>query len=215
MHARTALVVPALVAAISLVTPGIAAAQQSQLAGSWILNPDESDDAQEKMQQAQQRSSEGGDMRGGRTRGRARRGGGGGGGTGSAGMSTEAQTTNRVANQRIMRPARLMTIVLTDSTVTIGQGNLLPWIFPTDKSKRDFQEGIEITGRWDGDKLALQTDTEGGLRIRETYELKEDGEELQVSVVFENNRTGLRVRFRRVYNAQRAMEGSHPVDTTP
>jgi hypothetical protein len=114
-----------------------------------------------------------------------------------------------------MRPARLMTIVLADSTVTIGQGDMLPWIFPTDKSKRDFQEGIEITGRWDGDKLALQTDTEGGLRIRETYELKEDGEELRVSIVFENNRTGLRVRFRRVYNAQQAMESSYLVDTTP
>ena len=59
------------------------------------------------------------------------------------------------------------------------------------------------------------TDTEGALRIRETYELKEDGEELQVSIVFENNRTGLRVRFRRVYNVQQAMESSHPVDTTP
>ena len=213
MHARTALVVPALLAAISLVAPGIAAAQQSEFAGSWVLNPDESDDAQEKMQQAQRRSSEGGPMRRDRTRGRGGR--GAGGGPGSAGMSAEAQTSNRVANQRIMRPARLMTIVLTDSTVTIGQGDLLPWIFPTDKSKRDFQDGIEVTGRWDGDKLSLQTDTEGGLRIRETYELKEDGEELRVSIVFENNRTGLRVRFRRVYNAQQAMESSYLVDTTP
>ena len=213
MHARTALVVPALVATISLVAPGTAPAQQSQFAGSWILNPDESDDAQEKMQQAQRRSSEGGPMRRDRTRGRDGR--ARGSGPGSAGMSAETQAANRVANQRIMRPARLMTIVLADSTVTIGQGDMLPWIFPTDKSKRDFQEGIEITGRWDGDKLVLQTDTNGGLRIRETYELKEDGEELQVSVVFENNRTGLRVRFRRVYNAQRAMESSPAVDTTP
>ena len=67
MYARTALVVPALIAAISLVAPGTAPAQQSQFAGSWILNPEESDDAQEKMQQAQRRSSEGGPMRRDRT----------------------------------------------------------------------------------------------------------------------------------------------------
>lgn len=100
-----------------------------------------------------------------------------------------------------------MTIVLSDSTAAIGADELVPWLFPTNESKRDHQDGVELTGKLDGNKLQIETTTEGGLRIRETYQLKDDNTVLEVSVTLENNLSNLRVRFKRVYDAQDATEG--------
>ncbi len=122
-------------------------------------------------------------------------------------LTPEAQATNRVAQQRIMRAGRVMTIVLSDSTAAIGADELVPWLFPTNESKRDHQDGVELTGKLDGNKLQIETTTEGGLRIRETYQLKDDNTVLEVSVTLENNLSNLRVRFKRVYDAQDATEG--------
>ena len=185
---------------------------QHPLARTWILNVEESDNAQEKIEQAQRRRSGAGEAGGGGARrgargegqrGTRRRGGGGAGARGS-GLAPQAMATNRVAQQRIMRAWRVMTIVLTDSTAAIGADDLVPWLFPTDEGKRDHQYGVELTGKWDRDKLVVETNTEGGLRIREVYELKGDDTELQVSVTLENSGNNLRVRFKRVYNAEDA-----------
>ena len=209
MYARTTIFMGTALAILSLAAIDTATAQQAQFAGNWVLNAEKSDDAQEKMQQALRRSGPGDAER--RLRGNRRDGQRGnpagrrrGGGARPSRPTPEAQATNRVAQQRIMRAGRVMTIVIADSTVTIGLDDFLPWIFPTNDGKREFQEGVEVSGKWDGDKLVVQTTTDGGLKIRETYELKEDGAELQVSYEFENTRNNLRVRFKRVYNAQEA-----------
>ena len=179
---------------------------QHPMARIWILNVEKSDNAQEKMEQARSRSGPGeagGRRRG--ARGQGQRGNRGSGGRRQSprrsGPTPEAMATNRVAQQRIMRPARRMSIVLSDSTAAIGADNLLPWLFPTNKGKRDHQDGVELTGKWGGDKLVVETNTEGGLRIREVYELKKDDTELQVSVTLESG-NNLRVRFKRVYSAE-------------
>ncbi len=182
------------------------AAIQHPLARTRILRVEKSDNAQEKMQQAQGRRSRlgdaGGARRGARREGqRGNRGARGGGGAPSR-QTPEAQATNRVAQQRIMRAGRRISIVLSDSTAAIGADDLVPWLFPTNEGKRDHQDGVELTGKWDGDKLVVETNTEGGLRIREVYELKEDDTELQVSLTLENSGNNLRVRFKRVYDAE-------------
>ena len=115
--------------------------------------------------------------------------------------------TNRVAQQRVMRGGRIMRIVLSDSTAAIGTDDLIPWLFPTDDSKREHQDGVELKGKLDGNKLQVETTTEGGLRIRETYELKDDNTVLEVSITMENSANNLRVRFKRVYNAEDSAGG--------
>ena len=182
------------------------------LARTWILNVEKSDNAQEKMEQAQRRRSGAGEtggarrgtLGGGQRGGRRRGGGGGGAGARGSGLAPEAMETNRVTQRRIMRAARRMSIVLSDSTAAIWADDLSPWLFPTNEGKRDHQDGVELTGKWDGDKLVVETNTVGGLRVREVYELKEDDTELQVAVTLENRRNNMRVRFKRVYNAEDA-----------
>lgn len=216
MHTRITLTLGTAGIFLALTAPDTAIAQdqgeimqaviQHPMARTWILNVEKSDNAQEKMEQARRRSGPG--EAGGRRRGARGEGQRGNRGSGGrrrsprrSGPTPEAMATNRVAQQRIMRPASRMSIVLSDSTAAIGADDLLPWLFPTNEGKRDHQDGVELTGKWDGDKLVVETNTEGGLRIREVYELKEDDTELQVSVTLESG-NNLRVRFKRVYSAE-------------
>ena len=220
MYARITLALGTAGIFLALTVPDTAIAQDQgvvmqagvrhPLARTWILNVEKSDDAQEKMQQAQRRSGRGeAGISNRASRGEGQRGNRGSRRAGGrrSGPTPEAMATNRVSQQRIMRPARRMSIVLSDSTAAIGADDLLPWLFPTDKSKRDHQDGVVLTGKLDGNKLEIETNTEGGLRIRETYELKDDNTVLEVSVTIENNLSNLRVRFKRVYNAEDAAGG--------
>ncbi len=223
MHARTAIALGTAGIFLALAAPNDALAQdhgvvmqagvQHPLARTWILNVEKSDDAQEKMQQAQRRRSgpgeDDGASRGARPQGQRRNRGSGGRRAGVQGSrpTPEAMATNRVAQQRVMRGGRIMRIVLSDSTAAIGTDDLVPWLFPTDDSKREHQDGVELKGKLDGNKLQVETTTEGGLRIRETYELKDDNTVLEVSVTMENSANNLRVRFKRVYNAEDSAGG--------
>ncbi|MFQ5703288.1 MAG: hypothetical protein ACE5HT_04625 [Gemmatimonadales bacterium] len=178
---------------------GRLAVQTPSFVGKWHLNAAKSDDARQKMREMFQSGGGFGGRRGGGGGGRG--GGRGGFGGGGRGGGVEQQRSNpmRVA----MRAAQYLDISQDDNVVKIGYGGDSVRTLQTDGQKIGFGEGRrkgEIKSHWKGDKLIVETKMEGGTKITETYELKDEGEHLQIKVRIENLRFPRPLEIKRIYD---------------
>ncbi len=155
--------------------------QPPDLKGSWVLNAAESEDPRAQMR--------GGSRGGSRGGGRGGRGGGMGGTDQMLGGAMEA--------------AKVLKITQDDSTVTIVDADQNRRVlYPDGRTiEREVRGGrkFETKTRWKGEKLVVDRKMEGGAKITETFERKEDGR-LHVKVKVSGGRMRGSLEFRRVYD---------------
>jgi hypothetical protein len=199
-------------AACSGKPPEVAVApEQRDLAGTWRLNRDESDDPVARLRTVQEGrpggEGEGGDRGGfpgfgGRGRGR-----GGGGGRGGEGMGGAPGGGNRAAMQEGMAMLRQATerLSLTQSDTAVMFTTDLGWsrAFRTDGKTVKEQMGrgtVKIKARWQGANLVIDRDWGSGVKLSETYFRAPETGQLYVIVAFKTPRMSEPLEFRRVYD---------------
>ncbi len=181
----------------------VAAQDGPNIAGTWVLNREDSDDPREEIQEAMQSGGgSGGGQQGGRTRG-------GSSGSrptgtrdpGSVGASPEQRQQIQRIMQEAARAAQRLVIEQSDSTVLVTTDRGQRMLFPDDrKIEATAPNGVEmqIKTKWDGDKLKVETRWEGGVKVTEEYEIKDD--QLNLNMRIESTRPRMRVRFKLVYD---------------
>ena len=174
------------------------------IAGTWILNRDDSDDPQESMQEAMQEANEqgAGQQGGGRTRG-------GSSGSrptgtrdpGAVGASPEQMQRIQAVMSEAARAAQRLVIEQSDSTVLVTTDRGQRMLFSDErKIEATAPNGVdmEIKTKWDGDKLKVETRWDGGIKITEEYEIKDD--QLNLNIRIEATRPRIRARINLVYD---------------
>jgi len=164
------------------------------LAGTWNLNKDQSDDPRQKMQEAMGGSGGGGNGQGGGGYGQGRHGGHGGGG----GMMQELSQ---------------LTIVQSNSSVKVTgeSGRLLTQTSDYASQSQPSQQGDSGDGprfappvaQWQGNQLVSVMEGRRGKSTR-TYELSSDGKQLIVTTKIESERFQNPVIIRQVYDPAKA-----------
>jgi hypothetical protein len=163
----------------------------SDLAGAWSLNRNLSDDPATVMT----RMREGGD---GSHRPPF---GGHGGAFGGGGRSMNPdQMRTRLA---MLEPPKRLTIVQSDATVTLTDGEGRSQTFAVINQKQRLSIGgqaIDVRAKWDGDRLIKEMSLDGGAKIIETYSLTGEPRQLHVNVKLEGAMPRT-ITLRRVYDA--------------
>ena len=218
------------VAAIFLVASltGVARAGENQpkLAGRWQFNKDQSDDAQQKITDAQsnQRTSanSGGGYPGGGTGGGYPSGGGGwpggggggwpGGGMGRGGMGRRGgQQANRGSTvsaedwDRLAENPKFLQVDQKSDQVVITDDSDHTQTLYLDGKKHDDKDanGKKISSTktdWESDTLVAETKLDHGTKLTQSFRLSDDGKQLYVVSRLENSSLQGPVTVRRVYD---------------
>jgi hypothetical protein len=170
-----------------------ASAAKPNLAGTWKLNEQQSDDPRAKMREAMNANGGAQGDSGATTRGRTgRRPGRGPGGRGG-----------------MMAQFSQLTIDQTDKGVNVtgASGRLIA----TSEPPKEEQNGQDNNGRmmmrmppaeakWQGNQLVATSEGFGGGTITRTFELSPDGKQLYMTTKIENERFSQPVTYRLVYD---------------
>jgi len=186
------------------------------MAGFWKLNSDNSDDPQQKLEEARQtRAGSGGGPGSGPSGGGGPVGIGfppypGGGpngpngpyGGGGRGMSDGGETTEEM--REIIRPDYSQTIELKDTEVDSTDEHENKLVFYTDgrkiqKSKDDSLK--QVSAHWNGSQLVTDEKGPRGRKMSRTLELSSDGKQLYETWHIENGKSGSVIVIRYVYDA--------------
>jgi hypothetical protein len=181
---------------------------RTSIFGVWQFNRDDSDDPQQKMQDAQQSSrSNNSGYGGGGPRVGFPGGGMGGGGLGGRRQGQPSMSDDeRQKMQELVNPANRMTLTEavknTEVDVTDDQQRALKLY--TDgrkiqKSKDSTTE--EIAAHWDGKQLATDEKSPRGNKMSRTYELSYDGTQLYETLHMTTGRSNTPLLIRYVYDA--------------
>ncbi|MGC1108189.1 MAG: hypothetical protein WA876_16790 [Candidatus Acidiferrales bacterium] len=176
-----------------VVSPVTAAADQTtNLAGTWKLNKDKSDNPRQKMREAM------GNSQGGQ---------GGGGGYGQRGGGHGGPRGN------MMDEFNQLTIVQTGSDVKVtGSSGRTLAVLPADTSSNpDANSNADSnangqyappapTVHWQDNQLIAEVQGRRGGKTTRTYELSPDGKQLYVTTRMENQRFSQPVTYRLVYD---------------
>jgi hypothetical protein len=173
------------------------------LAGTWQINPDKSDDPQRKLREAISRShaasgrsshAAGDRFPGGPPRG-------GGSEPGNSPGAEEMETVRTKMEER-MRSAEVLEIIQSDSELTVnetGDDRLLHTeTFYIDGRKSEPGK-LETNAKWRGNKFVVETKLKGGGKMTQTYELQSGGRELYVTLKVEKERMPQPLSIRSVY----------------
>lgn len=181
---------------------------RNNILGDWKLNHDESDNPQDKLQQAHENSrSNGGNSGGGMSGPRIGFPGGGMGGPGMGGgrRSQGADDTDGI-EEKVNPPLQMNFAQKTsrDPEVDLTDESNHKKIFYTDgrklqKSKDSTTE--EISAKWEGSRLVSDEKTSRGSKLNRTYELSPDGLQLWESIKINTGRGNYPVTMRFVYDA--------------
>jgi len=216
------------VAAIFLVAslPGVARAGENQpkLAGRWQFNKDQSDDAQQKITDAQSRQSSTNNNGGGRSGGGYPGGGGGwpggggggwpggGGGMGRGGMGRRGgQQANRGSNvsaadwDRLAENPKFLQVDQKSDQVVITDDSDHTQTLYLDGKKHDDKDadGKKISStktEWQEDTLVAETKLDHGTKLTQSFRLSDDGKQLYVVSRLENSSLTGPVTIRRVFD---------------
>jgi hypothetical protein len=203
------------------------AGDKAQLSGNWNFNPDQSDDAQRKVQEAQQAQQSdqrgtggGGYPQGGNPgypgggypgggRGYPGTGGypGGGGypGSGGTGRGGLGNAGSGISNQEWAQLAanpKCLNIAQHDDQVVITDSDHTRILYPDGKkhqAKDENGQKISTKTEWRGDELIAETRTFSG-KLTETFHLSSDGKQLTVVSQFENSSLSVPLSIQRVYD---------------
>jgi hypothetical protein len=200
-------------------------AEMPNLAGTWKLNPDQSDNPMEKMREAQQ-ESDGPGVGGGGRRGMGGGGAlggndanGGGSGGGNEGQNGAAQQNgeNQQRGQRRGGMQQMAQLVIeqtpTSTKVTDASGRVMAlYLAPSDQGNAqsntsNSDANTPPAAQWQDHKLvATQQMRNGGTTMR-TYELSTDRKQLVVTTKIENKRFKVPLTIRQVYDPVYASTG--------
>ncbi len=186
-----------------------------RLAGRWKLNPELSEDARAKMREA--REAWPGDGSGGGRGGASGAGGGergwgrgghGGGGMGrgrGAGRSGANGGDPQVAMREVFEAPAEFTITPTASEVVILEKDGRLRALHADGKKYKAEGGTgEVETRWDGRQLVVDTKSERGAHVTETFDAAPDGSRLTVTLKVDGSRRPS-VTVKRVYDPAEAV----------
>jgi hypothetical protein len=186
-------------------------AAKPNLAGTWKLNADQSDNPMQKMREAQQDSD-------GQVGGSGRRGGIGGGGWGgdNGGGQQNGENQQRGRRQGGM-PMSQLVIEQTPTSVKVTDpsGRVMALYLaaseqassPSSANSSNGDANATAVAQWEDNKLvATQPMRNGGTTTR-TYEISPDNKQLVVTTKIENKRFKEPVTMRQVYDPVRASTG--------
>ncbi|MGD0460190.1 MAG: hypothetical protein ABSC21_20885 [Terriglobia bacterium] len=198
------------------------AQDKAQLTGHWNFNKDQSDDAEQKVHDAQANSrrssgypgSGGGYPGGGGGMGRGGMGGMGGmggiggmgrgrRGMGNPGSSVSSQEWNRLAEN----PKFLRIDQRSDQFVVIDDSDRAQTFYPDGKKHKDKDaDGNKISTKasWEGGAFIAETKLPHSEKLRQTFRMSEDGKQLHVITRFEASSGNVSVSIRRVYDMGKA-----------
>jgi hypothetical protein len=167
------------------------------LAGTWALNKDQSDDPRQKIHEAMGGSDTGtggnggGAWQGGSGGGRGHRGGPGGAG-GMMAEFNQLTITQSDASVKITGASGRLLTQTSDS----AKSNSPP---PAPSGPNDGQQFSPPVAQWQGSQLVSTMEGRRGKTTR-TYALSSDGKQLIVTTKIENERFNGPVTFRQVYD---------------
>ena len=178
---------------------------RTSILGAWKLNPDESDDARKKMQDARGGSNNNGGYGGNRRMGGGYPGGGypgGGGYGGRRGGSQGESDEERQRMQELFTPSRSLTIAEAQRDVEVDafDDQERKRAFFTDGRKLQKSKDPnyqEIAAHWDGTRLVTDEKNPRGGKMSRTYELSYDGTQLYetLHMTVGRNETPLVIRY--------------------
>jgi hypothetical protein len=188
----------------------------AHFAGQWNFNASQSDDANDKIREAERnaRMARGG---GGYPRGGGYPGGGypGGGyprggigvGRGGMGRGAEASAINGEDLETLARDAQTLTIARNGDQFSIsddqGEAHTL---YADGKKHKEDDGGRKVTYKtqWDGDRLVSEHKLGSTGKLTETYELSPDGKQLFITSKLESSKLSGPLTIRRVYDNSNA-----------
>ena len=169
-------------------------------AGTWVYNPDDSD------QPGRYGMGGGGTAFGGRGGFGGERGGfgGGRGGRGSRGQGGGGGDRD-AADSLLRQPAGRLVILQTDSTLTISPREAAAYTLFFDGRDVTVSDSVgrswSVNGRWHGKRFEVRRTLRSGANLTESYELKKNGERLVIHVRIQRTDAETAMpEFERVYD---------------
>lgn len=221
--------VPVVACFLAATLAGVARAgdKQPQLTGRWQFNADESDDAQQKISDAQQSSKNngGGNSGGGYPGTGGPRvgmgwpmggiwpGGGGGGGTGRRGGNRSPNVSSEDWDRLGQDPKSLHIDQRSDQIVVIDDSDRAQTFYPDGKKHDDKDaDGKKISTKtdWQGDALIAETNLGHSTKLTQTYRVSQDGKQLFVVLRLEAPSLQGPVSIRRVFDLSNTTAESKP-----
>ncbi|MGC1830648.1 MAG: hypothetical protein WA663_09605 [Candidatus Acidiferrales bacterium] len=210
-----------------------AAGARPNLAGTWALNKDQSDDPRQKMREAmaggeggqgEGHGGWGGGGNGGGGGGWGGGGNGGGGGYGGGGYGGNGGGRGRGQGEGMLNELSQLTIEQTNTSakVTGSSGRVLALYSASSAATPASTQGGSSTSssssggeddyappaaQWQGSQLVAVAERHGGTNTQ-TYELSPDGKQLFVTTKMESERFTQPVVFRLVYDPVKSSGGS-------
>jgi hypothetical protein len=221
---RLLLTVSALAVAMPALIGLLMAADNPSLAGKWNFNAGESDNADEKIQNAQNNSAvrsaggggggyPGGGYPGGVGGMGVPMGRGGMGGTGGMGRGGRGRGPGGMSQGRGISGEDLQRLAQDSKTLTIGQDQQKvslvndtgdsKTLYPDQKKHKEKDangQTTEFKTHWEGQRLVAESKLKHAGKLTETYEVNPDGKQLYVTERLDNSSLGAPLVIRRVYD---------------
>jgi hypothetical protein len=210
------------------------AQDKAQMTGHWNFNQDQSDDAQQRVHDAQQNSQRGGGYPGGGGgypgggggypgggggypgggggMGRGGMGGmggmGGGMGRGRGGMGNPGSGVSSQQWGRLSENPKFLRVdQRSDQFVVIDDSDRSQTFYPDGKKHNDKDEDgnkISTKASWQGGAFIAETKLPHSEKLTQTFRMSEDGKQLHVITRFEASSGSASVSIRRVYDMGKA-----------
>jgi hypothetical protein len=200
------------------------AQDKAQMTGHWNFNKDQSDDAEQKVHDAQANSQRGAGNGGGYPGGGGGYPGGGGGmgrggmggmggmgggmGRGRGGMgNTGARVSSQDWDRLAQNPKFLRVDQRSDQFVVIDDSDHAQTFYPDGKKHKDTDaDGNKISTKasWEGGAFIAETKLPHSEKLMQTFRMSEDGKHLHVITRFEASSGNVSVSIRRVYDMGKA-----------
>jgi len=189
---------------------------RTSIMGAWTLNPEQSDDARKKMQDARGGGGGQGGGRGGVRMGIPGMGGGPwGGGGGRRGGGGSENDGDRQRMQEVLTPARSLNVAEAKKDVEVDvfdDQQRKTAIFTDGRKVQKSKDATnqEIAARWDGNRLITDEKTPSGQKMSRIYELSYDGTQLYETLQLTRGRSNSQVSIRYVYDQMNARAANAP-----
>ena len=186
------------------------------LAGTWRLNTDDSDDPGKKMQQARGSGNggQGGSRRGGGAIGGGWPGGGmggrGGGGRGTGGGQGESDS-DRQKMHLFLEPAQQLTVSQNEPEIDVADDADRKFILFTDSRKVEKSKDPnhqEFAAKWEEYRLTAEGKDPRGNKYQRSYEVMEGNQQLRETLFLNVGRNNTEISIRYVYD--RVVPGKSP-----
>ncbi|HEX4379225.1 MAG TPA: hypothetical protein VH022_04285 [Candidatus Acidoferrum sp.] len=180
---------------------------RTSIFGDWQLNRDDSDNPEQKMQDAQQASRSNGGYGGSGPRVGFPGGGMGGGGLGGRRQGQQGMSDDdRQKMQELLNPGNRVTVTEvtknTEIDVTDDQQRKLSLFTDGRKlQKSKDASNQEVAAKWEGKQLATDEKSPRGNKMSRTYELSYDGTQLNETLHITMGRSNSPLLIRYVYDA--------------